>query len=81
MNAKIGEISRPPRFGMILRNGASTGSEICCTSSAPGLWLPGATQDRITLMIIAKKKIFKNSENTPISAQGSNSSRSTDGSR
>ncbi len=74
INAKIGEISRPPRFGIRRRNGASTGSVICPTNSAPGLRLPGATHDRITLMIIDQKMIFKNSEKIPINAHGSNSS-------
>ena len=37
MKAKIGEISRPPRFGSSLRNGASSGSQIWLTSCAPGL--------------------------------------------
>ncbi|MNP64844.1 hypothetical protein D3C76_1603740 [compost metagenome] len=63
---------------MIRRNGASTGSVICWTSSAPGLWLPGATQDRITLMIIAQNRIFKNSAKMPISAQGARNSTSTE---
>ncbi|MNJ74200.1 hypothetical protein D3C77_710940 [compost metagenome] len=74
MNARIGEISRPPRFGRMRRNGARNGSQIWLISSAPGLWLPGATQDRITLMIRAKKKIFRNSAVTPMIDQISNCS-------
>src|SRR5690606_26053320 len=75
MKAKIGEMSRPPRLGRKRRMGASSGSQICCTSSAAGLWVPGATQERITLMIRAKKKIFRNSEVTPISDHTSSCSR------
>lgn len=37
MKAKIGEISRPPRFGSRRRKGASSGSQIWLTSCAPGL--------------------------------------------
>ncbi|MNY62954.1 hypothetical protein D3C86_1998520 [compost metagenome] len=75
MKARIGEISRPPRFGRMRRNGTRAGSQIWLTSSAPGLWLPGATQDRITLMIRAKKKIFRNSAVTPMIDQISSCSR------
>src|SRR5690606_4564812 len=55
IKAKIGEMSSPPRFGSRRRNGSSNGSQICWTSCAPGLWLPCATHERITLMISAKK--------------------------
>ncbi len=75
-NARIGEISSPPRLGTILRNGARAGSQIWLTSSAPGLLLPGATHDRITLMIRAKKNIFRNSAVTPMIDQSSRCSGS-----
>ncbi|MCY1466817.1 hypothetical protein D9M71_852740 [compost metagenome] len=37
MNAKIGEMSSPPRFGSRRRNGISMGSQIWLISCAPGL--------------------------------------------
>src|SRR5690606_15565453 len=75
IKAKIGEISRPPRLGRNRRIGISSGSQSWLTSCAAGLWLPGATQDRITLMIRAKKKIFKNSAVTPMTDQINNCSK------
>ncbi len=48
------------------RIGASSGSQIWLTSRAAGLCVPWATQERITLMIRAKKNTLSSRAVTPM---------------